>query len=142
MHRGLDRVIFLGPQAQEIIRLFLTTNLEAYSSARRTSRTCTAGGLQQRKTKRTPSELKRRRKAKPAAEAGSSANRRSYRLAVVRACMKAGVPAWSPLQLRHTAATRIRAQFGLEAAKAILDIPASKHPRYTRSGIWDRLRRS
>jgi len=29
-HRGLDRVIFLGPQAQEVIKPFLTTNLEAY----------------------------------------------------------------------------------------------------------------
>jgi integrase len=29
-HRGLDRIIFLGPQAQEIVRPFLTTNLEAY----------------------------------------------------------------------------------------------------------------
>jgi integrase len=30
------------------------------------------------------------------------------------------VPAWNPLQLRHTAATLIRAKYGLEAAKAIL----------------------
>jgi integrase len=47
-------------------------------------------------------------------------NRRSYRLAIVRACEKAGVPEWSPLQLRHTAATAIRARYGVEAAKVIL----------------------
>ena len=47
-------------------------------------------------------------------------NRRSYRNAVLRACLKAGVPAWSPLQLRHTAATSIRAQYGLEAAQTVL----------------------
>jgi integrase len=29
-HRGIVRVIHLGPQAQEVIRPFLTTNLEAY----------------------------------------------------------------------------------------------------------------
>ena len=31
-----------------------------------------------------------------------------------------GVPHWSPLQLRHTAATAIRAKYGVEAAKVIL----------------------
>jgi integrase len=32
----------------------------------------------------------------------------------------AGVPAWSPNQLRHAAATRIRRELGLEAARAVL----------------------
>jgi integrase len=30
------------------------------------------------------------------------------------------VPHWSPLQLRHTAATEIRARYGVEAAKVVL----------------------
>jgi site-specific recombinase XerC len=30
------------------------------------------------------------------------------------------VPVWSPNQLRHNAATRIRAEFGIEAARVIL----------------------
>jgi integrase len=30
------------------------------------------------------------------------------------------VPEWSPLQLRHTAATAIRARFGLEASQVVL----------------------
>src|SRR5262249_52663247 len=29
-HRGRDRVIYLGPQAQAVVKPFLTTNLEAY----------------------------------------------------------------------------------------------------------------
>jgi hypothetical protein len=29
-HRGLERVILLGPQAQEVVTPFLMTNLEAY----------------------------------------------------------------------------------------------------------------
>ena len=41
-------------------------------------------------------------------------------MAVQRACRKAGVPAWSPGQLRHTAATLIRARYGLEAAQTVL----------------------
>jgi integrase len=120
-HRGLDRVIFLGPQAQEVIKPFLTTDLGAYLFSPRAyveamHRRRTAA----RKTTPTPSERCRRRTSKPKRAPAACYNRRSYRLAVVRACQKAGVPAWSPLQLRHTAATSIRAQFGLEAAQAIL----------------------
>ena len=46
--------------------------------------------------------------------------RHSYRVAVQRACKRAGIPAWSPRQLRHTRATLIRQAYGLEAAKAVL----------------------
>jgi integrase len=120
-HRGLDRVVFLGPQAQVVVKPFLTTDLQAYLfsplayvEALRRRRSA------QRKTKRTPSELKRKRKAKPQRVPAERYNRRSYRLAIVRACRKAGVPEWSPLQLRHTAATAIRARYGVEAAKVIL----------------------
>lgn len=73
-----------------------------------------------RKTKRTPSEQVRRRTANPKAKVGLRYTRRSYRQAIVRACQKAGVPEWSPLQLRHTAATVIRAKYGIEAAQLIL----------------------
>ena len=52
-------------------------------------------------------------------------------MAIMRACKKAGVPEWSPLQLRHTAATAIRARYGLEAAKAILG-----HSRVETSQIY------
>ena len=44
----------------------------------------------------------------------------SYRKAIRRACLKANVPIWHPHQLRHTAATNIRCQFGLEVAQAVL----------------------
>jgi len=44
----------------------------------------------------------------------------AYRRAVARACRRAGVTPWSPNQLRHTAATRIRKEWGLEAAQIML----------------------
>lgn len=44
----------------------------------------------------------------------------SYRRAVERACRKAGVPRWSPLQVRHTAGTAIRARYGVEGAQVVL----------------------
>jgi integrase len=120
-HRGLERVIFLGPQAQDVVKPFLTTNLDAYLFSPRTYvEDLRRRRAAQRQTKRTPSEANRRRKSTPQRQPGERYNRRSYRVAIVRACQRAGVPAWSPLQLRHTAATRIRAQYGLEAAKTIL----------------------
>ncbi len=39
---------------------------------------------------------------------------------VKRACREAGVPAFSPNQLRHTVGTEVRAQFGLEHAQVTL----------------------
>ena len=44
----------------------------------------------------------------------------SYGTAVRRACVRAGVVPWHPHQLRHTAATEIRADGGLEAAQVAL----------------------
>jgi integrase len=177
-HRGLDRVIFLGPQAQEIIKPFLTTDLQAYLfSPRAHVQAMHQRRAAQRKTKRTPSERKRQRKAAPKRKPAERYARRSYRVAVVRAADKATreavfnlfsaalqagtlvlpddltcktlirrkslltagriatiaaenglesevvrlrVPHWCPLQLRHSAATDIRAKYGVEAAKVIL----------------------
>ena len=44
----------------------------------------------------------------------------SYRQAIHRACDKANISRWSPNRLRHSVATQIRADFGLEAAQVIL----------------------
>jgi integrase len=151
-HWGKDRVIYLGPQAQEVIRPFLTTDLHAYSfSPRAHVATLRARRTAARKTQPTPSELRRRgRPRKPTVVLAERYDRRSYRQAVVRACDKANglaleaagidpsaadaprlVPRWSPLQLRHTAATAIRARFGVEAAKVILG-----HSRVETSQIY------
>jgi integrase len=55
------------------------------------------------------------------ARAGQSPYRaHSYSKAINRACKRAGVSPWTPLQLRHTAATNIRRHYGLEAAQVIL----------------------
>jgi integrase len=46
--------------------------------------------------------------------------RDSYRRAVHRACKRAGVPQWSPNQLRHSSGTAVREKMGLEAAQVHL----------------------
>jgi site-specific recombinase XerD len=150
-HRGLDRVIFLGRKAQVVIKPFVTTNVDAFLfSPRAYVEELHRRRAEQRKTKRTPSQLARKRKVRPKRQPAERYNRRSYRVAIVRASDKANakalkelggelaaagktpaeikqelegkrlVPRWSPLQLRHTAATELRARFGIEAAKVIL----------------------
>ena len=44
-----------------------------------------------------------------------------YSRAVKKACLKAGVPAWQPRQLRKTQSTAVRAALGPEAARVVLD---------------------
>jgi integrase len=134
-HRGMVRVIYLGPQAQDIIKPFLTTDLHAYLfSPRAATAARNARARAARKTPLYPSHVAhqaRKRKVKPKRAPGARYRRHSYRQSVRRACKKAGVPAWNPLQLRHTAATAIRARYGLEAAKAILG-----HTRVETSQIY------
>lgn len=43
-----------------------------------------------------------------------------YLQAVRRACLAAGVPAWHPYRLRHSAATRLASLFGPETARIVL----------------------
>jgi integrase len=131
-HRGADRVIHLGPKAQEVIRPFLRPDVGAYLfSPRDYVEGLHARRAAGRKSKRTPSELRRQRKAQPQRKPAERYDRRSYRQAIIRACKAAKVPRWSPLQLRHTAATLLRAKYGIEAAKVILG-----HTRVETSQIY------
>jgi hypothetical protein len=97
-HRGMDRIIHLGPEAQDIVRQFLCPTVEAYLfSPNAYVEEMHANRAEQRKTKRTPSELNRKRKAKSKRKPPKRYDRRSYRQAIIRPCRTAKVPEWSPL---------------------------------------------
>jgi integrase len=51
---------------------------------------------------------------------GSAYTVHGYRTAIRRACKRLGVPNWSPNQLRHTAATAIRSEAGIETTRVVL----------------------
>jgi integrase len=74
---------------------------------------------QSRKTKVQPSQ-RNRKKGRPKRRPGQRYRVGSYAYAIRRACVKAGVPHWHPHQLRHNAATEIRREAGLDAARAVL----------------------
>jgi len=52
--------------------------------------------------------------------AGRQLHRTAYSNAIADACKKAGVPHWSPNQLRHAGGTEVREKYGLEYAQAVL----------------------
>jgi len=149
-HRGKSRVIYFGPQAQEILRPYLDRRADAYCfSPAEAEAERREADHQARKTPLTygnaPGTNKRRA---PRKVPGDRYTPDSYRRAISRACdLASGMPkrlriipadatdaqqrrreaaewrrthAWAPNRLRHTAATKIREQFGLEAASATL----------------------
>jgi integrase len=142
------RTILIGPRAQEVVRPFLeaaaddgylfhpASAVESRNERRRASR----------RTPMTPSQQARTRKRAPRRAPGPFYSRSAYRTAIWRGCdrafphptLSAIDPGdlteaqrselrawrkdhrWHPNQLRHAAATSIRARFGLEAAQAVL----------------------
>ena len=73
-----------------------------------------------RKSPLTPSQRARKPKRNPKRTPGACYDTQSYGRAVRDACKKAGVARWGPNRLRHNAATRLRKEFGLDVARAVL----------------------
>jgi integrase len=144
--RGRKREIPLGPKAQALIREFLRPDAAAYLfDPREAVAEYHARRANARKSKPNPSEKAKRAK-KPGGDHARRYNRSSYLNAIRRASDRAfphpslskvrnsmltidersellswrKAHRWHPNQLRHTAATLIRAKFGLEVAQAIL----------------------
>ncbi len=129
-HHGHERRVYLGPQAQAVLRPWLRADLSAFLFAPAEAEAeRSALRRQQRKTPVQPSQQNRAkpRRAKPP---GASYTVDSYRRAIEYGIRKANqiraergepeVPHWHPHQLRHNAATRLRREIGLDAARAVL----------------------
>jgi integrase len=121
-HHGRERVIFIGPRGQDVLRPYLLRDKATYCF-------CTAEGERKRRdlaheARVTPISYGNRpgtnRKSTPTRPAGERYTTDSYRRAITRACDKAGVGRWAPNRLRHSAATEIRKRFGLEASQVAL----------------------
>jgi integrase len=130
-HHGRERKIYLGPQAQAVLREWLHPDLTApLFQPREAMEERQAERRRGRKTPLTPSQRGRKRQAKPKRSPGERYETRSYYHAVLYGIRKANqeaeksgnppIPAWHPNQLRHNAATRLRKEFGLDVARAVL----------------------
>ncbi len=121
-HYGHVRRVAIGPKAKAILGPFLRPETpERYVfSPREAVEAVRAERRRRRKTSRTPSERARRRKTNGKRRPGIQYTKSSYENAIDRACKKAGVPHWTPNQLRHSCATRVRRKYGIEGAAAVL----------------------
>lgn len=126
-HHGHERRVPLGPQCQEILKPFLTTDVQAHLfSPARARDERNAGKRAKRKTKVQPSQLNRRKtrpQRAPSEKYTTASYRRALEYATHQAIEAGDLPEgthWHPHQLRHAAATRIRKQFGLDAVRAVL----------------------
>jgi integrase len=123
-HHGKDRVVPIGPKAQEVLRAYLRTELnrpvfrpeqsemERHAKMRRSRRT----PLTPSQRERSAASARRKRSRPP----GDCYTPASLRRAVFRAAARASVPDWSPNQVRHTRATELRRAFGIDTAGAVL----------------------
>ena len=120
-HLGKERRIYLGPRAQEVVRPWLRPDPAEYLFQPREARLeWDSGRKQKRRSPMTPSQRARRPKPAPKRAPGACYDTRAYAHAVKRACVRAGVPHWHPHRLRHSAATRLRREYGIETARIAL----------------------
>lgn len=121
-HHDRNRVIPLGPRAQAIITPYL--DREPYEYLFSPNESERLRRLDAGRKRKTPLSCGNRRgtnrKKQPKRSAGQYYTTNVYARAIARACKKAKVEHWSPNRLRHTAATKIRREYGLEAAQIIL----------------------
>jgi integrase len=139
-YRGKTRTLYAGPQAQAVLAKYLLRGEN--DCLFRPCDTLAKQLLERSEQRTTPAKYGNRpgsnRVRKPKRQPGVQYLRHSYARAIERACDKA-FPAppeikaddaklkawrvahrWSPNQLRHTRATDIRKQFGLESASSVL----------------------
>ena len=121
-HHGRERVVFIGPKAQGVLLRYLARNTQDCCFQPIDSEAKRRAAEHARRTTPMSCGTKPgdRRKRKPKRRAGTRYATGVYRRAIARACEAAGIPHWSPNQLRHTAGTQIRREFGVEASRVAL----------------------
>ena len=136
-HHGHTRTIYVGPQAQAVLLPYLLRDTQTH---------CFSPAESEEERHKEQRNCRRTRAYNPASgTAGRSSTKRtprtaynkdSYQRAIARAIVKANkertdaaadmgvepmlLPHWHANQLRHSKATDVRRQFGLEAAQVVL----------------------
>ena len=134
-YRSIERVVAIGPRGQELLTPFLLRPEDAYCFSPTESEKMRRQKLtEQRKTPLCcGNRIGTNRRATPKQTAGDKYDSTNYRNAVryattaARKVIRKGggdpdkeLPYWTPYQLRHTAATKVRKEMGYECAGATL----------------------
>ena len=136
-HHSRQRIIFVGPQTQDILRPYLLRDKEAYCFSPADSERRRREAMHE--ARKTPLNYGNRpgtnKSRKPKRPAGAKYTTDAYRRAIERAVEKENAERvknvkpgdevelleyWAPNRLRHSAATEIRKRFGIEGAQVVL----------------------
>ncbi|MBI3838138.1 MAG: site-specific integrase [Planctomycetia bacterium] len=121
-HHGRERIVFVGPKAQEILRPYLLRPAETYCFVPAESERKRLAALHAKR--KTPLSCGNRpgtnRRRKPKHQPGERYAKDALNRAIARACEAAGIDKWAPNRLRHSMATEVRRKFGLEAVQVLL----------------------
>lgn len=113
-HHGKSRIIFFGPRAQGVLRPFMLRGDNEYLFNPREALAESRQGKVGRRPGQPESERRTSRKV------GEFYDVAALRKAIARACRAAGIPTWNPYRLRHSCATQIRREYGLEGSQVVL----------------------
>jgi len=133
-HHGKERLIFLGPRAQRVLMPFLSIEPDKFLFSPRKVKEEMYEQRRANATAKRHTPCKRKRK--PKKQPGEHYTTNSYEKSIHRGTDKAFPPPeglneeqikawrkryrWTPNRLRHTAATFLRKEFGIDAARVIL----------------------
>lgn len=123
--RKKKRTVYLGPSCQRVLLPFLQADPAAYIFSPR--RAMLAKWERGRATAKEPLYGRRKRRIESEGFGGNYVRKladaytpKTYRDGIKRACKRAGITAWTPYQIRHTAGEQTREQFGIEGVSAVL----------------------
>jgi len=135
-HRGHERRIFMGPQAQKVLASWLRDDGEDFifqpreavraqrDGWRKIHRTATTRARAATNKRRAAAEIRRAKtgSGRPASrrEAGDRYTPQRLANAVRRVCIKHKLKRWTPYMIRHAAATRIEQAAGFDTARKVL----------------------
>jgi integrase len=114
-HTGRNRVVFIGPRAQEVLRPWFRDDPHEFIFGPRQNREHQLKGQPKPRPKTVWEKRHRKRRV-----LRDHYTRNSYLTAIHRACKLEKVNTWGPNRLRHLAATNIRAKYGIEATRTVL----------------------
>ena len=127
-HHGRERRVYIGPKAQDVLLPYLLRHPESYCFSPKESRRKQLAQMRaHRKAKVQPSQVDRS-KRNPKRAPGDRYSKDSYNSAIRRAVDRANreraegdkLPYWHPNQMRHSVATTVRRQYGIEASQVVL----------------------
>jgi integrase len=129
-HHGIDKVIPIVPAVQRLLERLPPRDADKpFISPQESLAEFRAMQRARRKTKVQPSQVSRS-KAKPGrVPASDQYQQTQYRQAIIRACHRAGVPVWTPHQLRHLGVTDVVDRTG--DIRAAQEMAGHSSPRTT-----------